>query len=84
MSNEGFLRRFDPSYRIVLKPYGPFDLLQIFATALDQDAPDLSPLEKALLDDFFVKSLVSKDMFPNSAADVETLVADLTGSINNQ
>lgn len=87
VSNEGFQRRFDSSYRIVLPPYEPADMHLIFAYNLKRDVPDLTPLEKALLDEVLLRpgtGLIALGLFPSNASDIEALVSEITGAVSNQ
>lgn len=87
MSNEGFDRRFDPSYRIVLPRYGVDDMLLIFRMNIKKDLPDLTPLEVKLLEDCLVRpttGLVALGLFPSNASDIEALVSELSSAVSNQ
>jgi flagellar biosynthesis GTPase FlhF len=87
VSNEGFARRFDPSYRIVLPRYGVEDMLLIFKANLAKELPDLTPLERALLSDVLIRpdtGLVALGLFPSNASDIEALVSELVSAVSNQ
>jgi hypothetical protein len=87
VANEGFQRRFDPSYRIVLPRYGVEDMLLIFKANVAKELPDLTPLERALLTDVLVRpdtGLLALRLFPSNASDIEALVSEIVSAVSNQ
>jgi len=77
-SNEGFARRFDSSLRFNISEFSTRDLLRVFDT-MSADVPFIED-EVALIQGFIVKLKESK-LLPNSAADIQALVDQLTTSI---
>lgn len=86
-SNEGFQRRFDSAYRVVLDQYSAKDLTLIFRNNLQSDLKGLTELEVALLEDVLARpkdGMVALDLFKSNASDIEALVAELTSEASNQ
>ena len=77
-SNEGFARRFDSSLRFNISEFSTEDLLRVFDT-MSEDVPFIED-EVALIQNFIVKLKEAK-LLPNSAADIQALVDQLTTSI---
>jgi len=86
VSNEGFQRRFDGSLRFILKAYSTEELLQLYLQKLRESNLRLTDIEIYDLIQF-VRTIYddSKTLFfPNSAADVQTLVDELSTIVGLQ
>ncbi len=77
-SNEGFARRFDSSLRFNIAEFSTRDLVRVFDT-MSADVPLIDD-EVALIQAYIVKLKEAK-LLPNSAADIQALVDQLTTSI---
>ena len=82
-ANEGFDRRFNASMRVVLRPYKIEDIRSVFKEMLSAAKVPLNRNETVLVRDF-LETLLSKNYFKNSAADVQALVDELSTTVGVQ